>query len=488
MKYSIRVKLCLLMVLFISGTFIIYFFINTTFLEMYYINEKQTTLENLYYQINDLYGSDEEVESVDKYHIAKMCEAAGASLLITDSAGREEFAYGTSYILNERLQYIIFSGNVGEDKIIKVSDKYVIQTTVDSVTSSHYLEMWGTLDSGEYFITQMAYEGVQESASISNRFFGYVGSIVIVVSSMIMLIISRKFLRPILDLAHIAERMSNLDFNVKYEGKGTDEIGVLGNSINLLSRRLESNISSLKAANIELKKDLDKKTQADEMRKEFLSNVSHELKSPIALIQGYAEGLKESINEDPESMEFYCDVIMDEANKMNNIVKKLLSLNQIEFGKTQLNLERFDIISVINGLLNSSSILIKQKEVTVYFDDRISIYVWSDEFQTEEILMNYISNALNHVDENKIIRINATQIKNIVRVSVFNSGKHIPEEDLDKIWEKFYKVDKARTREYGGSGIGLSIVKAIQESFNKDYGVNNVEGGVEFWFDIDAES
>ena len=199
------------------------------------------------------------------------------------------------------------------------------------------------------------------------------------------------------------------------------------------------------------------------MRREFLSNVTHELKTPIALIQGYAEGLKDNINDDEESREFYCDVIIDEAAKMNEMVKKLLNLNQLEFGEDQVNMERFDLNAVIKGVLQSSDILIRQKEAKVLFTGGDPLYVWGDEFKVEEVITNYLTNALNHLDYDHTIEISCKKEGNVVKTTVFNTGDPIPEEDLDKVWVKFFKVDKARTREYGGSGIGLSIVKKIIE-------------------------
>ena len=223
------------------------------------------------------------------------------------------------------------------------------------------------------------------------------------------------------------------------------------------------------------------------MRKEFLSNVSHELKTPIALIQGYAEGLQECINDDAESRNFYCDVIIDEAGKMNRMVKKLLTLNRLEFGNQKVVMERFDIVSLINGVVQSSEIMLQQKGVTLRMEKLEPVFVWADEFDIEEVFTNYFSNALNHVDFEKIVEVKVVKNEKKVRVSVFNTGQQIPEEDIDKIWIKFYKVDKARTREYGGSGIGLSIVKAIMESLHQQYGVKNWDNGVEFWFELDGE-
>ena len=200
------------------------------------------------------------------------------------------------------------------------------------------------------------------------------------------------------------------------------------------------------------------------MRKEFLSHVSHELKTPIALIQGYAEGLKENITDDEESKDFYCEVIADEAKKMNAMVKKLLTLNQIEFGNNQLSMQRFDV-----------------------FEEEAPVYVWADELMIEEVFSNYLSNALNHVYENGTIRIWFERMDSNLRIHVYNDGKCIPEEELNKLWIKFYKVDKARTREYGGNGIGLSIVAATMKAHGKDFGVANKENGVDFYFDLDAK-
>ena len=296
-----------------------------------------------------------------------------------------------------------------------------------------------------------------------------------------------RITKPLLKLTEISRRMSNLDFEARYEGGGEDEIGTLGENFNKMSEELEHTISELKTANNELQEDIEQKKQIDEMRKEFLSNVSHELKTPIALIQGYAEGLKECINDDAESREFYCEVIMDESAKMNNMVKKLLTLNQLEFGNDQTAMERFDLTDLVRGVVQAAQLLADQKEAQIAFPQVEPVYVWGDEFKVEEVVTNYVSNALNHVDGDKKIEVKIMRKDNHVRLSVFNTGKPIPEEDLDKIWIKFYKVDKARTREYGGSGIGLSIVKAIMESMHQKFGVVNYDNGVEFWFELEEK-
>ena len=298
---------------------------------------------------------------------------------------------------------------------------------------------------------------------------------------------TRRITRPISELTELSRKMSDLDFEAKYESKVGNEIDVLGDNFNRMSSQLETTISELKSANNELQRDIEDKIKIDKMRKEFLDNVSHELKTPIALIQGYAEGLKENISDDPESREFYCDVIMDEASKMNKLVKNLLTLNQLESGKDAVVMERFDIVSLIRGVLQTMNIMIGQKNAKVIFEAEKPVYVWADEFKIEEVVTNYVSNALNHLEGEKEIEIKLQDEDNRVKISVFNTGTPIPEADVPNLWNKFYKVDKARTREYGGSGIGLSIVKAIMESMNQEYGVQNFDNGVEFWFTLDRK-
>ena len=309
--------------------------------------------------------------------------------------------------------------------------------------------------------------------------------IAMAVGCVAMFLVSSAYVRPIRQMAIVAKKMSQLDFDAKVTKFSKDEVGELGKSINFMSQELENTISELKTANAKLTKDIEEKIQIDEMRKEILSHVSHELKTPIALIQGYAEGLKENISDDAESREFYCEVIMDEANRMNKMVKKLLALNELEFGNNTINFERFDMVELIKNINASSDILLKQSDVDISCDIPDSLSVWGDEFLLEEVYSNYLSNAIHYATKGSTIVVRTEEKDNILRVSVYNEGNPIPEDELDKIWIKFYKVDKARTREYGGSGIGLSIVAATMKLHGQDYGAYNYENGVVFYFDVE---
>ena len=332
-----------------------------------------------------------------------------------------------------------------------------------------------------------ALESIRESAALSNQFLFFVGLMAIVIAIVVAGKLSSYIMRPLQKLTDISRRMTELDFNARYlPQERKNEIDFLGERMNEMSSTLENTIRELKQANLELQQGMEQKEKNEAVRKDFISSVSHELKTPIALILGYGEGLQEGIAEDEESRKFYYDVIVDEAKKMERLVHELLALNQLESGGRQLQMEWFNLMDLVRGILSASSILIEQNGIHVQIEAEEPVNIWADEFFTEQVVSNFISNAIHYASAEKqiVVRCAPTEDGNI-RFSVFNTGKAIPEEDLPHIWEKFYKGDKARTREYGGSGIGLSVVKAVMESFNKPYGVKNYDNGVEFWCEFD---
>ena len=468
------------MVALFLGTILL---INQFFLEDYYIAQKKSVLENSFSKLEEL----EDGEEIS-YSWVKDSSEKNLSWVVLSPEGNIVGGMGDSDTLASRLFGYLYG--IGEEKVktrvLEETDDYVIQKTQDNYMEMDYVEIWGELDNSNYCIIRTPLESIRESVDISKGFYFYAGLIVLAFSCLLIILLTKRITKPISKLTELSQRMTDLDFNVKYENKAGNEIDVLGENFNEMSRKLQYTISELQEANEQLQKDIDEKIRIDEQRKEFLNNVSHELKTPIALVQGYAEGLKENISEDAESREFYCDVIMDEASKMNKLVRNLLNLNQLESGMDSVTMEEFDLVEVIQGVIQASDILVQQKEAKVIFNSEGSVMVWADEFKTEEVITNYFTNALNHLDEHKTVEIRILHPnEKTVRVTVFNTGKAIPEEDLDQIWNKFYKVDKARTREYGGSGIGLSIVKAIMKSFGQQCGVENYENGVKFWFELE---
>ena len=481
-KKSIKARLIVTFVGIVVIAFVLIALSNSFLLERYYVAKKTDAIQDVYEKLNQ-YDS---LTSDKVQSLKSICIEKNISWVILDTNHSEILDYDSRNA--NRLYASLFGYITGvapaKSSTLEETDNYTLEVNRDM--DMDYLDMWGMLDNNNVFLIRLPMAGISDSIQISNMFYLYTGMIVVAISILAIWFLSQRLTKPLEELTDISIRMSNLDFNAKYESGGEDEIGVLGQNFNKMSKELEQTISELKTENNELQKDIEKKERIDDMRKEFLSNVSHELKTPIALIQGYAEGLKECINDEAESRDFYCEVIIDEAAKMNNMVKKLLTLNQLEFGNDQISMECFDLTELVRGVVNSAQLLADQKDAQILFVQDTSVYVWGDEFKIEEVVTNYVSNAINHIDGERKIEIKMQRREGHIRLSVFNTGKPIPEEDIDKIWIKFYKVDKARTREYGGSGIGLSIVKAIMESMNQKFGVKNYENGVEFWFELEC--
>lgn len=520
LRRSLRLKLSVILTMFVFSILTVSVIASNAFLSDYYLYGKQKSLKQTYQEINKIYSNlmnasdaysdgdigilydDSKQQTIAgkvKDRFEQIAEGRSMSILIFRETQsfydfkRYTIMYSsigmeTKDSIENNNMYNDFVDSGTQVEVVENDRSYVIQKIYVSRLGSDYLYLSAVLDNGDFLLLRSSFDSMEASADIATRFIWYVSLVMLVIGIFVMFMVTQRVTQPIEQLSHISKKIAELRFDTKYEVSSDDEIGELGNSINYLSESLEKTLGELKSANQQLRKDLEIRNKNDEMRKEFLSNVSHELKTPIALIQGYAEGLMENINDDEESRQFYCEVIVDEANKMNNLVKKLLDLNQLEFGNNTVNMEHFNLIDVIQNYLNSADILFKQKNVNLQVDMPESVYVWADVYMVEEVFNNYLSNALNHVCGDNIIRISVQTVDKIVRVSVYNSGKHIPESDIGQIWDKFYKVDKARTREYGGSGVGLSIVKASMEVLGQKYGVANVADGVMFYFELDGSN
>lgn len=488
MKHSIKRQMIAVFVGVIVCLLLVLLVINIKFLEPYYIRNKEAEFIHVYEELRIAVEEDTISDDEVSDKLYKLSEKNNISFLVIDmEKDRVVTNVHDMNILKNQLTGYLLNQTQKTSKILESTDDYQLAQSKDPWNQTEYIEMWGTFGKGSSFLIRSPLESIKESASISNRFLIYIGCTTVVLCIMVVWYFSKRLTDPILELAILSEKMANLDFDAKYTSGGNNEIGELGENFNRMSEKLERTISELKSANNTLQKDIEQKEKIERMRTEFMGNVSHELKTPLALIQGYAEGLKEGVNADAESREFYCDVIIDEAAKMNQMVKNLLTLNQLEFGDEEIEFERFNVTELIAGVLQSMEIIAQQKEATVIFRQTEPVCVWADEFRAEQVIRNYISNAFNHVDGEKVIEVKIGVDQGKARVSVFNTGRPIPEEDIGHIWDKFYKVDKAHTREYGGNGIGLSIVKAIMESFHQGYGVKNYDNGVEFWMELDIQ-
>lgn len=465
---------------------------NTSLLGFYYIQEKASAMTDAYQQINQWYNNDNQGSIEFSLSMERLHANNNMAIMILESDGSTIYSTGKDNVSNYGIlmDAIVGTNLKGHDKIWLKNDSYTILRMEDDRLSEDYIVLWGTLDDGNLILLRSPLESMKESARISNKFF-LIGSIfAIIVSVYATIILTHKITRPILKLTEISESMSKMDFNVKYfpsDELKKNEIDILGEHMNELSETLEQKIIELKNVNHALKRDIVLKEENQHKQKEFIRNVSHELKTPIAVISGYAEGLKDSINDDPESREFYCDVILDEANRMNKMVLELINLNQLEMGSEQLDIQRINIINLIENMLPSYKLIFEQNDIRFEFEYAEEMDIYADEYAIEQVINNYLSNAVHYCKgDDKYIRLKLEKIDGHCRLSVFNSGDQIPEESLPYLWDTFYKVDKARTREYGGTGVGLSIVKAVMEDLNQKYGVENKENGVEFWIELEC--
>ncbi len=364
-------------------------------------------------------------------------------------------------------------------------DKSGSQFLTISLRNDQYLCLVGLLRGGtdDLLIAYTPYAYIRTNTSFNLAFLLIAGGCSLLLCLVCAFFISRQFSRPLIEMAGVADRMSELDFSTKYEGSERDEIGQLGSSLNRLSAYLEQAVGELQESNERLAQEIKEKERIDDMRKEFIVNVSHELKTPIALIQGYAEGLTAGVADDPEDRKYYCDTIADEAGRMNRLVMQLLSLSKLELGAEQTYYEDVDLHMLCSKAAQKTAVLCESRGLNVVYNDT-NACVHTDGGLLEQVLMNYLSNAIRYTTDGGRIEITARRMGNIVRLCVFNEGEGVPEDELPRLWDKFYRTDRARARVDGGTGIGLSLVRAIADTLKGSCGAENTNGGITFWFEL----
>ncbi len=468
--------------------FIILFF-NTTSLEMYYMKFKETALIKTFNSLNNLYHTSTIPKDTASLKELSVIET-NQNIDMVIKNNKQITVYSTEEDFSSNMFFVDPYSNLAINELfekkLKDSDKpYSTELLSDTNLHVDFLVLYGELNNGFQLLLRTPVESIKESVLVINRFMILISLVAILLTSILAYYISRSFTKPIRELNDIAKQITELDFSKKYHSTSTDEISVLGNSINQLSDSLRTKIDELNAINIELEKDIEETSKLAEMRSQFVSDVSHELKTPITLIQGYAEGLVDGIITSDEDKKYYTEVILDEANKMSTLTKELLDLSNLEYGNNELSIEEFDIVELATNILKKNEIIFKDKDISIEFNHtEESLIVLGDVFRIEQVITNYINNAIKNIDENKAIKLSIEKQENIAKISVFNSGRNIKEEMLSRIWTKFYKVDSSRNRMENGSGIGLSLVQAIMNKHKNNFGVVNKENGVEFWFEL----
>ncbi|ODG93301.1 MULTISPECIES: ATP-binding protein [Bacillaceae] len=322
---------------------------------------------------------------------------------------------------------------------------------------------------------------VNEAMYVLKDFYIYAFIIALLLIVIVSFYYSKLITKPLLKMNSVTDQLAKLNFNEKIDIQSDDEIGQLSKSINSLSENLASTIENLQQANVKLMKDIEKEKQLEQIRKEFISGVSHELKTPLSIVQSYAEGLKDGLN--IEKNGYYADVILEEVDRMNGLVVDMLELSKLQSGTYTLKSEPFLIVDCIENVIIR---MFENSNIHCHFNFNLDedTLVIGEKRKIEQVIINILSNAIHYGNPGSVIKMNLLDEGDNVNISIFNEGNPIPADKIDKIWDRFYRIDESRNRQNGGTGLGLAIVKTILDLHHSTIKVHNKEDGVEFIFNL----
>lgn len=438
--------------------------------------------------VTEAYGSDGFLAAV---HLAEKTNDASVELYTAD--GR--FVYSTRALIDElpselskakaidpkyRIDYRVQYG-----EIIPGSKDFLVKNYSDDTMNVTFIDCYQFFPSGDRveISLQVSQSTTNTKIDLAVTFFAIMA--VMVMGLMGVSIFIKRFTRPINTMCDITENMAKLDFSEKCPQTSLTEINQLSESINEMSVALDDALTDLKERNRRLEEDIENERTIDNLRQTFVSGISHELKTPIAIIQGYAEGARMFYESgEKETADKYCQVIMEESSRMNAMIMRLLEITKYDSGAYEPQKENFGVRELVDDWFVRNASILEEKGIRVENAVPAAAIGNGDKIILASVVNNYLSNAVSHVDGEKLIKAEVRETDNAYRVYIFNTGKNIAEKDIDKIWTSFYRADKSLSRSQGRFGLGLAIVASIQRLHGMDYGVENVENGVRFWFDI----
>jgi signal transduction histidine kinase len=491
MKKSIALKLFIIT----SGFLLIFIFLTmyfqSTFFQSFYTARKVKNLEENVLKLNAFYANNFISDSSMDLVLLQFEESFNTRLIVFNKNGGVKHSGNFKSDINKKntidnvYDEFLYS-SVARNSII-TSNKTIVNRYYDTVFNVQNIVCISPVtvnsDTTDIILAVSSLQPIEEASTVIKEFYTYIFLGALILAIILSLIYSKMIAKPLIKLNKAASKMAEMDFSSHYDVNSDDELGNLAKTLNFLSNKLDSTLKQLRESNHKLQEDIEKERHLERMRKDFTAGVSHELKTPIALISGYAEGLKDNVV-DGDSRDFYIDVIMDEATKMSNLVSDMLDLSQLESGTFKLKPEPFFIDKLINNVVKKHSAFIKEKEIQLSLNIVESCSVYGDTTRIEQVLTNFITNAIRHTYENGYINISTKLEKSTVLIEIENSGENIHPEDLKNIWDKFYKIDKSRIRVAGGTGLGLSIVKNILLLHKSSFGVRNTNTGVAFYFTL----
>ncbi|WP_129691724.1 sensor histidine kinase [Gottfriedia acidiceleris] len=323
-----------------------------------------------------------------------------------------------------------------------------------------------------YIFSMASLQPVDEAVQMVKDYFVYIIAFVLLLTILASIYYSFKIARPLLRINDTTRKIAHLDFSERIEYHSKDEIGDLSQNINLLSNTLHSHIT-------QLQQDIEKEKQLENTRKEFISGVSHELKTPLSIMKSCISILKDGVASHKKV--YYFEAMEKEVDKMDLLIVDMLKLAKYESGTYKMKMEPFFIDKIIEHVCNQLSLEIEKKELMIH-KDLTSIEVFANQHRIEQVFTNYITNAIRYTPDHEHIYISMKIEDEQVKVCVENKGSHIPIDQLDRVWDRFYRGDTSRQRTEGSTGLGLAISKNILELHDVRYGVMNTSDGVLIYF------
>ena len=496
MRYSLNKRILFMINLLLLLVFSLLFFTNSIFMGRFYTNHKRqqiisiadTLKKNNYNNIRELGEKNNlkiEILNEADFSDALLRFTRGPFPIPKEEKNRDNFE-NNKY--NSKLKKEIIQKNIigNEDnpyiKVENLSDtrKLVEFKGKGRENKERMIILVEKIDDDKYLLINSFIYAIGEALRVTNRFIINTLFIAIILSIIVSIIITKKISKPILEINKVAHDIADLDFSKKLTVHRNDELGDLANSINKMSDSLKNTIENLKVSNERLKQEISKEKQIDKMRREFISNVNHELKTPIALIKGFAEGLKDNIASE-EDRDYYLDVIEDECNNMDALVQRLLLLSKYE-SEFEIEKNEFDIRNILNDLEKRYKYDLEKKKLKLSIDVDDDFLIIADQKELKIAVDNLLRNAITYTEDGNTIEILCEKIENKNIFSMKNPYKEISQEEIEKLWIAFNKEDKARTRKFGGTGLGLSIIAAIMKKHDFSYGALYEDGKMKFYF------
>jgi signal transduction histidine kinase len=327
-----------------------------------------------------------------------------------------------------------------------------------------------------YLFAMTSLQPVDEAAGVMHLYYGYIalGALVLVVLASFYY--ARRIARPLLGMNEATRKLAGLDFTAHIPVTSDDEIGSLARSINELSGLLHSHI-------LRLEQDIRQEKRLEQTRKEFVAGVSHELKTPLSIIESCLYILRDK--PDSQKRDYYFTAMEDEVKRMNLLIEDMLELAKYESGTYIIHMEPFRIDEVLQRVCGKLALELDSKQLLLH-TSLLPAEVVGNRTRIEQVVVNFLTNAVRYTPEGQLIIITVTEKQNKVKINIENKGSHIPDDLLDKVWDRFYRIEGSRNRSTGGTGLGLAISKQVLELHGAGYGVANTEDGVEFYFELNT--